>query len=75
MVDNFESIIKVKEVEVMKKKKPQIDFNLDEFEDMEAEREYKIKENEQQKPGKIFFWCCWTLAIIICIFTIHYFIL
>lgn len=59
----------------MKKKKASIDFNLEEFEDFEAEREYKIKENERQKPGKIFFWCCWALALVICVFSICYFII
>jgi len=54
----------------MKKKKVSIDFNLDEFDDFEAEREYKIKENEKNKTGKIFFWCCWTLAILICAFAL-----
>jgi len=54
------------------KKKYLVDFNLEEFEELETEREQKRTEEIKQRPGKLFFWCCWVIALIICIFALSW---
>jgi len=55
------------------KRKNQVDYNFEEFEEFEIEREQKNIKAQQQRKGKIFFWSCWTVSLIISLFALLFY--
>jgi len=54
----------------MKRANKNIDFNLEEFDELEHERDQKILKNKKERKGKITLGICLILSLAICIYVL-----